>query len=133
MSNFQTPATRNYLRRFGLAMTIYVVVVMGSLRLVDAYHPKGPLLWVLGVAPAIPIMGVIAAMGLYLMEETDEFLRTVLVQSLLWGIGITMGLGTAWGFLENVEAVPHFPLYLIFPVFCGAFGLAQPFVRRRYQ
>jgi len=133
MSNFQTPATRNYLRRFGLAMTIYVVVVMGSLRLVDAYHPKGPLLWLLGVAPAIPIMGVIAAMGLYLMEETDEFLRTVLVQSLLWGIGITMGLGTAWGFLENVEAVPHFPLYLIFPVFCGAFGLAQPFVRRRYQ
>lgn len=133
MSNFQTPAARNYLRRFGLAMTTYVVVLMGSLWFIETRSPKGPLLWLLGVAPAIPLIGVIAAMGLYLMEETDEFLRTVLVQSLLWGIGITMAFGTAWGFLENVEAVPHFPLYLIFPVFCGAFGLAQPFVRRRYQ
>ncbi len=126
-------AGRRYLRRFFPAMTGYVVVLFASLWIIEAYHPKGPLLWLLGVAPAIPVMGVIAAMGLYLMEETDEFLRTVLIQSMLWGIGITLGLATAWGFLENVGAVPHFPLYLIFPVFCGSFGLSQPFVRRRYQ
>jgi hypothetical protein len=133
MSNFQTPAARGYLRRFVPSMVGYVVVLMGSLWFIENHRPTGPLLWMLGVAPAIPIMGVIAAMGLYLVEETDEFLRTVLVQSLLWGMGITMALCTAWGFLENVGAVPHFPLYLIFPVFCGAFGLAQPLVRRRYQ
>lgn len=126
-------AARRYLRRFFPTMIAYVVVLAASLRLIEAYHPKGPLLWLLGVAPAIPVMGVIAVMGLYLMEETDEFLRTVLAQSMLWGIGITLGLATAWGFLENVGAAPHFPLYLIFPVFCGSFGLAQPFVRRRYQ
>jgi len=133
MSNFQTSAARGYIRRFVPSMVGYMVVLMGSLWFIETHHPTGPLLWLLGVAPAIPIVGVIAAMGLYLVEETDEFLRTVLVQSLLWGMGITMALCTAWGFLENVDAVPHFPLYLIFPVFCGAFGLAQPFVKRRYQ
>jgi hypothetical protein len=133
MNNSKTPALRNYLRRFVPAMVGYVVVLSASLHAIEAYHPKGPLLWVLGVAPALPLLGVIAAMGMYLMEETDEFLRTVLVQSMLWGIGITLALATAWGFLENVGALPHFPLYLIFPVFCGAFGLAQPFVKRRYQ
>jgi|EndMetStandDraft_6_1072998.scaffolds.fasta_scaffold97136_2 hypothetical protein len=133
MSNKLSIAGRRYLRRFFPAMTGYVVVLFASLAVIRAYHPDGPVLWLLGVAPAIPLLGVIAAMGLYLMEETDEFLRTVLVQSLLWGIGITMAFCTAWGFLENVGVVPHFPLYLIFPVFCGAFGLAQPFVKRRYQ
>lgn len=131
--NKPSVAARRYLRRFFPTMIAYVVVLAASLRIIRAYDPKGPLLWLLGVAPAIPVMGVIAVMGLYLMEETDEFQRTVLVQSMLWGIGITLGLGTAWGFLENVGAIAHFPLYLIFPVFCGAFGLAQPFVRRRYQ
>jgi hypothetical protein len=126
-------AGRRYLRRFFPAMTGYVVVLFASLWVIENHNPKGPLLWILGVAPAIPVVGVIAAMGLYLMEETDEFLRTVLIQSMLWGIGITLGLATAWGFLENVGALPHFPLYLIFAVFCGAFGLSQPFVRRRYQ
>jgi hypothetical protein len=128
-----TAAGRRYLGRFFPAMTGYVVVLLVSLWFIKTHHPAGPLLWLLGVAPAVPVIAVIAAMGLYLMEETDEFLRTVLVQSMLWSVGITLAFCTAWGFLENVGAVPHVPLYLIFPIFCGAFGLAQPFVRRRYQ
>jgi hypothetical protein len=128
-----SPAVRRYLRRFIPAMTGYVVVLFASLHIIRAYDPQGPLLWLLGVAPAIPVIAVIAVMGLYLMEETDEFQRAILIQSMLWGIGITLALSTAWGFLENVGALPHFPLYLIFAVFCGAFGLAQPFVKRRYQ
>lgn len=133
MVKTQTPAVRRYLARFFPAMIAYVVVLSGSLWLIESHSPQGVLLWILGAAPAIPIIAVIAVMGLYLAEETDEFLRLVLVQSMLWGIGFTLAAGTVWGFLENVGLVPHFPLYLIFPVFCGAFGLAQPFVRRRYQ
>lgn len=133
MGNSLTPAGRRYLARFFPAMLAYVIVLFASLWVIKTYHPKGPLLWLLGVAPAIPVIAVIAVMGLYIMEETDEFLRLVLVQSMLWGIGVTLALCTAWGFLENVGVVPHFPLYLVFAVFCGAFGLAQPFVRRRYQ
>ncbi|HWT51699.1 MAG TPA: hypothetical protein VN113_05920 [Caulobacter sp.] len=133
MGNSLTPAGRRYLVRFFPAMTAYVVVLFASLWFIRARRPEGPLLWFLGLAPAIPVIAVIVVMGLYLMEETDEFLRTVLVQSMLWGVGVTMALCTAWGFLENVGVLQHFPLYLVFPVFCGAFGLAQPFVRRRYQ
>lgn len=133
MGNSLTPAGRRYLVRFFPAMTAYVVVLFASLQFIRAHRPQGLLLWLLGLAPAIPVIAVIVVMGLYLMEETDEFLRTVLVQSMLWGVGVTMALCTAWGFLENVGVLQHFPLYLVFPVFCGAFGLAQPFVRRRYQ
>jgi len=123
---------KRYMARFMPAMFAYVTVLFGSLWSIRRMHPEGLLLWGLAVAPAVPIIGAIAAMGLYLVEETDEFQRAVLVQSMLWGIGITMAFCTAWGFLENVGLVPHLPLFLVFPMFCAGMGLSQPFVRRRY-
>jgi hypothetical protein len=129
----RSPAARRYLVRFFPAMIAYVAVLFASLHVIERYDPKGPLLWALGVAPALPVIAVIAVMGLYLMEETDEFLRAVLVQSMLWGMGLVLSFCTAWGFLENVGVVPHLPLYLVFPFFCGAFGLVQPLIGRRYR
>jgi xanthosine utilization system XapX-like protein len=133
MNNATTAAGRRYIARFIPAMLGYVVVLSGALWAISTLEPTGPLLWFLAVAPAFPVIAVIAIMGLYLIEETDEFIRSVLVQSMLWGVGITLSACTAWGFLENADVVPHIPLYLVFPLFCGSFGLAQPFVRRRYQ
>lgn len=123
---------QRYLARFLPAMFAYVVVLFGSLWIIRNLQPQGAWLWVLGVAPALPIIAAIAVMGLYLTEETDEFQRAILVQSMLWGIGVTMAVCTAWGFLENVGLIPHLPLYLVFPMFCAGMGIAQPFVRRRY-
>ena len=133
MAQPMSAAMRRYLIRFFPAMLAYVGVLMGSLWMIRNQDPQGPLLWVLAIAPALPIIAVIAIMGLYLVEETDEFVRAMLAQAMLWGIGVTLSVCTAWGFLENVELVPHLPLYMVFPIFCGAMGLAQPFVRWRYR
>lgn len=133
MAQKMSPAMRRYLLRFVPAMLAYVVVLSGSILAFENLRPTGPLLWVVAVAPALPIIAVIAIMGLYLMEETDEFQRGMSVQALLWGMGVTLAGATVWGFLENFGLVGHMPTYLAFPVFCGAFGLAQPLVRWRYK
>ena len=128
-----SPAMSRYLARFMPTMALYIVVLLTCVFAIDAWKPAGPLLWLLAVAPALPMIGIIVVMGLYLVEETDEFQRSMLVQSLLWGIGITLAIASIWGFLENTNLVPHLPSFLWFPVFCGAFGLAQPFIRWRYR
>lgn len=135
MSNARTlsPAARRYMKRFIPSMLLYVVVLAGSLWGIGALKPQGPLLWALAVAPALPILMVIAVMGLFLIEETDELPRLVTAQSMLWGIGITLAVATVWGFLENADLVPHLSSFLMFPLFCAAMGLAQPFVWRRYR
>jgi len=132
-SNPMSKAMRRYLARFTPLMGAYVAVLMGTLYALERFEPQGPLLWALGLAPALPLIGCIVVMGLYLTEEKDEFPRAILVESMLWGIGITLAAATAWGFLENAGAVPHFPTYLMFPLFCGAMGLAQGFVTRKYR
>jgi hypothetical protein len=128
-----TSPMRRYLARFVPAMLAYVGVLVGSLWVIRHLAPSGPLLWALAIAPALPIIAVIAIMGLYLIEETDEFIRAMLVQAMLWGIGVTLAGCTAWGFLENVGLVAHLPLFMVFPVFCASMGLAQPLVRWRYR
>lgn len=133
MAQKMSSAMRRYMLRFIPAMLAYVVVLTGSILTFEHLRPTGPLLWVVAVAPALPIIAVIAIMGLYLMEETDEFQRGMSAQALLWGMGITLAAATVWGFLENFGLVAHMPTYLAFPVFCGAFGLAQPLVRWRYK
>ncbi|MBC7667549.1 hypothetical protein [Caulobacter sp. DWR2-3-1b2] len=128
-----SPAAKRYIARFAPAMAAYVGVLFASIWWIRHQDPHGPLLWLLAIAPALPIIAVIAIMGLYVVEETDEFQRSILVQSMLWGIGITLAGCTAWGFLENVELVAHLPLYMVFPIFCAAMGLARPLVSLRYR
>lgn len=128
-----SPAAARYLRRFIPTMAVYVAVILGVSWSFDRLHPTGPLAWALAVLPAIPILGVIAVMGLYLKEEGDEFVRNVLIESMLWGFGATLAVTTVWGFLEIYIHAPGLPSFWAFPIFCGAMGMAQILVRSRYR
>ncbi len=48
-------------------------------------------------------------------------------------VGAVLGVSTVWGFLSNAGVVPSPPLFLVFPLFCLAWGFSQPIIRRRYQ
>lgn len=128
-----SPAARRYLRRFIPTMIVYVATIFGAAYGFRYLEPTGPLAWAMAVAPAIPILAVIAIMGLYVKEETDEFQRNILVEAMLWGFGITLAVTTVWGFLEIYVHTPGLPSFWAFPIFCGAMGLSQVVVRRRYR
>lgn len=133
MANTASPAGRRYIRRFMLAMSLYIVLVLGTAYAFRLFDLTGPVAWALAVAPALPIVAMIAIMGLYLKEEVDEFQRNVLVEAILWGFGLTMALTTVWGFLEFHAGAPGLPSFWVFPIFCGAMGVAQVLVGRRYR
>lgn len=119
-------AGRRYLLRFAPAMTAYVVLILAvSFAMRPPHPPTGLLLYAAAVAPALPLLVVIWAMGRYLVEETDEYQRARQVQDILWGAGIMLALATVWGFLETYAGAPHAPAYFAFIVFCAAMGVAQ--------
>lgn len=119
------PAQRQYLRRFFPAMGAYVALLFASTWVIRAHTPTGLSLFLLSLLPSLPLVAAIAVMGLYLTEERDEFIRSRLVTAMLGGLGILLAITTVWGFLENGGAVPHFPTYLTFPIWCGCFGAWQ--------
>lgn len=129
----KNPAQKRYRQRFIPAMSLYVAAIVGVSLAFDYLHPRGLLAYVLAALPALPIIGVITAMGLYIVEEKDEFARAVQVEAMLWGIGFTVAVCTTWGLLEVYADAPRLWVFLVGPIFCVVLGAAQPLIRLRYR
>jgi len=128
-----TAAGRRYIRRFMPTMFAYVAILFGCVWAISNWHPTGIGLIILSVLPALPIIGAIVVIGLYLVEETDEFLRQQIASCMLFGTGVLLAVATVYGFLVNGGAVAADPeLFLwVFPLWCASWGLAQCVVGMR--
>ena len=127
-----SPAAKRYRRRMLAASSLYVAaIILATAAFVQ--HIAGPLAYLTAVLPALPVVGMFVSMGLYLREETDEFQRTVQIESSLWATGGIMVLAAGWGFLEMFRLAPHVEAWVLVPVWALFLGVANLFIRRRYR
>ena len=127
-------AYRRYLWRFFPTMLAYVGIVYAVSWLFDNHQaPQGTLGYALAVLPALPVIGVIIIMGLYIVEETDEFMRMRHVMALLLGMGLMLSVTVAWGFLEIYTHVAPLNAFWIFPGFCMAWGFSSGILAMVYR
>lgn len=100
-------ALKRYMISITLLMTAYAVILFGVVSYANSHPLHGPLGYVAGALPALPIVGVFFVIGRYLVEETDEYLRAQAVRQALIATGFALSIATVWGFLENFGLVPH--------------------------
>ena len=125
--NTRNPAQRKYLARLVPLMVVYVGVILAVSFWFRGHPQPGPLGYVLSVLPGLPVVGVIWAMGRYLIEEQDEYLRHQQVRGILWATGFTLVVCTIWGFLQTYGMVPTIELFWVFVLFCAGLGVAKCF------
>lgn len=118
----------------GLAATAYCLAVF----LISGWFGWKPPhagvgLYASAILPALPIGFMLYAMAKCLASEPDEFNRTVQVQSMLAGLGVTLFVCTAWGFLGQYAHVWVLPLYLVFPLWVLSMAICAPLVHLRYR
>ena len=114
-----------------LMFTVIVLAIWGL-----GYHhiqPGSGMASFLGILTALTYIGMIVIFGLYLAEEKDEFERTVLSQSMLWGIGATLTVTTSWGVLELYDKVRHLNPLWVFFLFCFFMSTARLLLKLRYR
>jgi hypothetical protein len=46
--------------------------------------------YLLAVSPALPVAAMMAVVGRYVARETDEFIKTMVTQAVLWAVGFTL-------------------------------------------
>jgi hypothetical protein len=90
-----------------------------------------PATWAVAFLPILPIFGMIWVMARYFREESDEYLRHRAVFAALVSLGLVLGLGSFWGFLESFGLVPHAPGWWTVPVWGMGLGLAQLWMKVR--
>jgi len=104
-------AIRRYNRRVIILSLIYAVLLIAVVYGFNHALLGGPFAYVAAILPALPIIGVLGAVGRYLSEETDEYLRMMMARQALIATGFALSICTAWGFLENFGLVPHIYAY----------------------
>ncbi len=108
--NAATPrsaAMRRYLWRVALSMTLYIGILVAAKLAFRFVEPHSLLAYVLALMPALPIVGVFWAVMRLLMEESDEYLRMLLVRQTLFATGFCLVVMTGWEWLQNFDLVPQ--------------------------
>ncbi|NQX94744.1 MAG: hypothetical protein HRT64_07495 [Erythrobacter sp.] len=106
MNNPASIATKRYIKRMAIFMTIYIVAVFSVGWAFRNIEPTGPLAWALAIIPALPIIGVFWAVFRLLVEETDEYLRYLVVRQCLFATGFCLTIVTVWQWLQNYDVLP---------------------------
>lgn len=102
---------------------LYVLFLFGAVYGFEHQLLNGGAAYVAAVLPALPIVGIFAAIGRYLVEEQDEYVRVLMVRQTLWASGFALSVATVWGFLENFELVGHVDAYYITVLWFGGLGI----------
>lgn len=118
-------AIQQYNRRILVLSLVYVALLFTAQISIERYNVSGPLAYVLAISPALPIIGIFAAIGSYLVEEKDEYLRLLTVRQTLVASGFALSIATAWGFLESFDMVGHFDAYWIAVIWFGGLGVGS--------
>jgi hypothetical protein len=93
-----SPLQRKTMALIGSSLAICASLSL-SLFEIPLHHFAATTYGVIALIGAAPIILTVAAIGRYLAKETDEYLRSVAVQAILWGFGVTMILDTLLGYL----------------------------------
>lgn len=120
-------------KRYNLRLVWLSLLYAASL-LVATYGFKhhlfsGGIAYLAAILPALAIIGIFGAMGRYLVEEPDEYVRMLLVRQSLWASAFALSVATTWGFLESFGLAGHVDAFYIAVVWFGGLGLGSIYNR----
>ena len=121
----KSPAQKHYNRRVIILSLFYAIFLLAAVYCFKHQLLSGPLAWVAAILPALPIIGIFGAIGAYLVEEQDEYVRMLMVRQTLWASGFALSIATIWGFLESFELVAHVESYYVAVLWFGGLGLGN--------
>jgi hypothetical protein len=107
----KSKAIGRYNRRVIALSLIYAAALFVAVYCFKHQLLSGPVAWVAAILPAVPVIGIFGAIGRYLVEESDEYLRMMMARQALIASGFALSIATAWGFLENFGLVSHVYAY----------------------
>ncbi len=125
-----TWATHRSQINFGLAMLAYLMILVGTITVIQA-NPGADWRYYVAALPAVP-----AAVGLVIFVRALMRLDEVQVRIQLYAFGLAVGaaalLTFGYGFFEGA-GLPHLPSSYVLPLMAIFWGLGTAFFSWRYR
>lgn len=125
MSAFQ----RRSMTLFGCSMVFFAVLSGFAWNEARLAHSPTIVSFLLAIVPAFPVVAIMVVAGRYFARETDEYLKSLVIQALLWGFGITLVTDVVLGGLSAYFP----PLGTLLPLFSIDLSCVAAMVALRIQ
>jgi len=121
---------KRYAIEFSAAMISYLIVLVGSIRLLGSY---GDTVWKypLAVSPVLPAAAVLVAFVRF-FRAVDELEQRMHLEGLAFAFGASALATFAYGFLEGA-GFPHLNWTFVWPVMGMFWGIGTALARMRYR
>ena len=86
------PAWKRYNIRVVWLSLLYSIFLIAAVYAFKRDMLTGVGAYVAAILPAIPVIGIFAAIGRYLVEEQDEYVRMLMVRQTLWASGFALSV-----------------------------------------
>ncbi|PWE17099.1 hypothetical protein DDZ18_10390 [Marinicauda salina] len=127
-----SPAAKRYSFRIAGAAGAYAGAVVGVNALDAGFALDAPVRVGLALLPVLPALyGLWAA--LQFVRAMDEVQARIISEAMLVSALIVGFASFTYGFLEGALALPDISMIWVLPALLGVMGVAQVFVRMRYQ
>ncbi|MFM9828179.1 MAG: hypothetical protein ACKVOB_05445 [Sphingomonas sp.] len=120
-----SPAMRRYNRDIIVLSLVYAALLIGAVFAFKHHLVTGFMAYPVATLPALPIIGMFAAIGRLLADERDEYLRMLLVRQTLVATAFALSIATVWGFMESFEVVGHVESYYVAILWFGGLGVGS--------
>ena len=123
-------ATRRYFEVFVPSMIGYMAGSLGTTWAAD--HMILPPVALYGLA-IIPIIAIFSAFWAHwrFVNEIDEFLRTIQIKAVIFGIACVMAIASGWGTLELLADAPILKVFWLLPIFWVSYSAAAVVLTKR--
>lgn len=118
-------AIKRYNRTIFALSAVYAVTLFAAIYVFNHHLVSGAVAVIVSILPALPIIGMFAAIARYLIEESDEYIRMMEVRKTLVATGFALGIATIWGFMESFEVVGHVESFYIAVLWFGGLGVGS--------
>lgn len=115
---------------FGLAMLAYLMVLVGSVTVLEA-NRDAPWRYYVAVLPVLPAALVILLFVRALLH-LDELQKRIQTQAFGFSLGVTALVTFTYGFLEGV-GLPHLNWTYVLPLMAVFWGLGAAYFTWRYR
>jgi hypothetical protein len=121
LKNLSTLKRQTLISIYASSLLLTLINCADRYTLVHGYSTKS-LVILFGFLSAIPILGILLVLGRYLARETDEYVRMMVVKSLLWAAAVIVVATTLqsalaewsaeWVLSPNETAIVTFDLFV---------------------
>jgi hypothetical protein len=115
---------------FGLAMLAYLMVLVGSVTVLQA-NPGATWRYFVAVLPVVPA-GLVLWIFIRALSRLDEMQKRIQVQAFGFSLGATALITFGYGFLEGV-GLPHLSWTLVLPLMAVLWGIGTAVFTLRYR